>query len=322
MSASTLFDRIRSACAGVAERSRFVAIDHSRIASYAASLPVDLAAQPHYDDLHHYRADPESTAAYLLTLDSVNFGSGWFPVLEKRPGMSGYYTIASRLTEHYRAAGPISADQLAAITPAACATLFGQQPDGPVTELMTLFAAALNDLGTWISSEHRGRFLAPIEAATGSAETLSERIAAALPGFRDIARHDGIDVPLMKRAQLLCADLSLAFDGAGPGAFTDLHRMTIFADNLVPHVLQMDGVLRYDSALIDRIERETLIPAGTPEETEIRAVALHACELILAELDAIGRPATAAQLDFQLWNRGQDPSIKAHPRHRTRSIFY
>jgi len=28
------------------------------------------------------------------------------------------------------------------------------------------------------------------------------------------------------------------------------------------------------------------------------------------------------QLDYVLWNRGQEPAYKARPRHRTRSVYY
>ncbi len=40
------------------------------------------------------------------------------------------------------------------------------------------------------------------------------------------------------------ADLAAAFRGQGPGRFRDLDRLTLFADNLVPHVLRREGVLR------------------------------------------------------------------------------
>ncbi len=99
---------------------------------------------------------------------------------------------------------------------------------------------------------------------------------------------DEHEVPLYKRAQLLTADLAIAFDGQGPGSFHDLDRLTIFADNLVPHVLRVDGLLAYDDELLARIERGELIPAGSPEEIEIRAVAVHAVERIVAELRASG----------------------------------
>src|SRR3712207_8065564 len=50
---------------------------------------------PQLDPERHYlEGPPEHVAAYLLALDSINFGSGWFPTLRKRPGSSGYYTVA------------------------------------------------------------------------------------------------------------------------------------------------------------------------------------------------------------------------------------
>ena len=44
------------------------------------------------DLAHRPLEDPDATLAYVVTLDAVNFGSGWFPELRKRPGMSGYFT--------------------------------------------------------------------------------------------------------------------------------------------------------------------------------------------------------------------------------------
>ncbi len=52
----------------------------------------------------------------------------------------------------------------------------------------------------------------------------------------------------------------------------------MFADNLVPHVLRLDGVLWFDPELVARIEHEELIEHGSPEEVEIRACAVHAVE--------------------------------------------
>jgi hypothetical protein len=100
--------------------------------------------------------------------------------------------------------------------------------------------------------------------------------------------------------------------------FDDLDRLTIFADNLVPHVLRVDGLLEYDPDLLARINREELIAAGSQEEQEIRACAVHAVELLREQLDGV----TSMQLDYVLWNRGQEPDYKAQPRHRTRTVFY
>ena len=91
----------------------------------------------------------------------------------------------------------------------------------------------------------------------------------------------------------------------------------MFADNLVPHVLRLDGVLRFDPALVARIEAEELIEHGSPEEVEIRACALHAVELIAADSGRF-----PAEIDEALWNRGQEPHYKASPRHRSRCTAY
>ena len=93
----------------------------------------------------------------------------------------------------------------------------------------------------------------------------------------------------------------------------------MFADNLVPHVLRLDGVLVFAPTLVERIERGELIEHGSPEEVEIRACAVHVVELIVA---ACGGRVTAAAIDRLLWNRGQQAAYKARPRHRTRCTAY
>lgn len=317
-----VFDRIREAAAEVAREAQFVRLDEARVAPYAVALAGDGLPEPAYDTTHHARGSDAETVAYLLTLDSVNFGSGYFPHLRKRPGMSGYYTTAASLTDRWRQDGPLTGPELRAMTPDDCAVLFGQEGnDGPAQELTALFARALNDLGGWLGQHYGDDPLGPIADARGSAARLVAMLAE-MPFFRDVSTYHGMDVPLYKRAQLLAADLALAFNGQGPGAFTDLDRLTIFADNLVPHVLRVDGLLAYDPALLARIDRGELIPAGSPAEIEIRAVAVHAVERVVAELREHGVPTTARQLDFLLWNRGQEPAYKAHPRHRTRTVFY
>ncbi len=318
----TVFDRIRQSCAQVAQRARFVRVAVDRVGPYAQSLPIDRLGKPQLDPRYHYLGEPEATLAYIITLGTINFGSGYFPYLQKRPGLSGYFTIASALKDYFAAHGPLDARTLAEIGPADCHRIFGQEPDeGPRTELMGLFAEALNDLGRLLLGRFGGDFVRLVRAADHSAEGLIS-ILAEMPFFRDVALYEGFEVAFYKRAQLTCADLWLAFQGQGYGYFRDIDQLTIFADNLVPHVLRVDGVLIYDPALAGRIDRGQLIPPGSAEEVEIRACAVHAGELIGAELRRAGRTVTARELDYLLWNRGQEPKYKAQPRHRTRTVFY
>jgi len=315
-------DEIHSGCASAAERAGFVRIDYDRIPDYAAALPLNEAASPELDADRHFIGNEDETVAFFLTLDAVNFGSGYFPHLRKRPGMSGYFTVASSLTDYYRSHGPLSADALARITAADCAEIFGQSgTDAVVRELMALFAKALNDLGNFLLNRFGGGFSSLVAAADGSAETLI-RILAEMPFFNDVHPYKNLRTPFYKRAQLTAADLSIALGGKGLGRFHDLDRLTLFADNLVPHVLRVDGILVYDESLAARIESGSLIPAGSEEEIEIRACALHAVELIKAALNAAGSAVTSQGLDYLLWNRGQQPYYKAIPRHRTRCVYY
>lgn len=79
----------------------------------------------------------------------------------------------------------------------------------------------------------------------------------------------------------------------------------MFAENLVPHVLCMDGILLYNEDLAAGIDSEELIPSGSPEAVEIRACALHAVELRAKAFKEAGHGVGPGGLDYVLWNRGQ-----------------
>jgi hypothetical protein len=302
--------RLRDACAQVADRARFVRVEPERIAAYIGTLPVGLAPGEPDPDAHVTEGTREELAAFWLTLDAINFGSGWFPTLHKRDGRSGYYTVAAGVRDRFENHGPWRPDELAEINPAAIAAALGQDPNH---DLMALFARSLNDLGRRVAADHGGRFAAMAGGAESSAVALVERLAG-WDSFADTSTYDDLEVPFLKRAQIAAADLA----HAGVAAFDDLDRLTLFADNLVPHVLRMDGLLTYDPALLDRIERGGLIEHDSREEIEIRACAVHAVGLIAAKLPG----ATEADIDFVLWHRGGEPRYKASPRHRSRCTAY
>jgi hypothetical protein len=237
--------------------------------------------------------------------------------------MSGYFTVASSLNDYFSAHGVPTAQELAAMQVADCLRIFNQDAaNEPIVELMQLFTNALNDLGVYLLTDYRGSFRNLLEAAHGSAAQLAQLLTR-MRYFDDVEMYSGYAVHFLKRAQLTASDLALAFGNAGLGHFDDLERLTIFADNLVPHVLRMDGVLRYEEGLAHRIDAEELIPAGSTEEIEIRACAVHAVELIASALQSRGTHVVPMQLDYLLWYRGQGQYYKrTKPRHRTRTVFY
>ena len=269
-------DDVRGACARVAARARSVRLREEAVPAYADSIQLTEPARA-------------ADRAFVLQLNAINFGSGWFPTLRKLPGMSGFRTIESRL----RARGAFSRDELLSMSDEVIAGALGQDPGH---ELMALYAAALRELGERVDSTFDG----------WDAVAIAEALAT-FPTWRDVSIYDSFDVPFFKRAQIAAAEL----------AASGVERLTMFADNLVPHVLRLDGVLEFDTDLVARIDRGELLQHGSPEEVEIRACAVHAVELL-----AVASGSSAAGIDFALWNRGGAPRYKAHPRHRARCTAY
>ena len=319
----TVFDQIREGCHAVATQAAHVRIDTARLQDYARDFPIAEIGAATLDPATHYLGHGKDTLAFILALDAINFGSGYFPQVRKRPGHSGYFTMAAGLNDWFQAEGPPSAARLAKLTEGECARIFGQDlGNPPAAELMNLFARALNDLGALLLARFEGDPVQLVERAAHKADNLVASLRI-MPFFDDVAIWQGRKVPFMKRAQLTAADLGLAFDHEGWGKFDDLDQLTIFADNLVPHVLRVDGVLGYDPDLAARIDRGDRLVVGSVEEIEIRAAALHAVELLKEHLHAAGhRHITSMALDYLLWNRGQDARYKAIPRHRARGVFY
>ena len=293
-----LCDEVRRNAASVAASATSVTVTDAGLESLGDGL-VPEQPEPLDPRSHYLEGSEADVATYLLVLDTINFGSGWFPTLRKRGGASGYFTVAWSLADRFRADGPWSNAELRSIRAEEIADVLGQRPDH---ELMALFAQALRQLGTFLGE--RGP-LDLVRETGGDAERLAELLAANLAMY-------GADRGFYKRAQIVASDLALA----GVAPITGLDRLTIFADNLVPHVLRLAGVLVYDPRLAAHIDAGRLLRPG-PQEREIRAGAVQACTLLAQRLQT-----TERELDAALWNRGQAPEAKAIPRHRCRTVFY
>jgi Potential Queuosine, Q, salvage protein family len=291
-----LTDQIRAAAARVAGAARVVRIRAEAIEPYARTLPAESPPAP---DLPG--ADEETRAAFSLQLNAINFGSGWFPTLRKRPGMSGFRTVEAGLRAH----GPWPAEALAAVDRRELAAVLGQDREHV---LMGHFETHLRALGRHAVEDHGGSFL-----ELARVDRLEEHLAT-WPSFADVSTYAGAPVPFFKRAQIAAADVALA----GLAGAHDLGRLTLFADNLVPHVLRLDGVLEFGGELVARIDAGRPLVHGSPAEVEIRACALHAVELLVRAHGA----TTATAVDNALWHRGAGARYKARPRHRAPCTAY
>src|SRR3954470_23675477 len=204
-----LSDRVRAECAQIAAGVRSVAIDLDALEALDPGAPPELDAERHY-----LEGEPEDVATYILALDAINFGSGWFPTLRKSRGpdgtaVSGYFTVAWRVADRFRALGPWTHAEPRATRTQEAARALGQPR---AHELMALFAQALRQLG-WFLGDRPA--LEAIAAADGSAVRLAEQLAAGMAMFSD--------TDFYKRAQIMGSDLALA----GVAPFHDIDRLTI-----------------------------------------------------------------------------------------------
>jgi Potential Queuosine, Q, salvage protein family len=284
----SLPERVRAASAEIAASAR-----HVRVVDGVDSAADGVVG---FDpERHPLEGDPEQVARYVLVIDTINFGSGWFPTL--RHGETEAMTDA--LTAFARAGG-IWWATLPRLTAHDVASVLDEDP---AHELMALYAQALRELGAWAAGRDA---LDLIALAGGSAARLAEILATELSFFAD--------EPFYKRAQIAANDLVLA----GAAEFEDIDDLTVFADNFLPHVLRRDGVLAYAPELAARIDAGELLTAGSAEERELRACTITACERLAARA---GVPPRI--LDNWLWNRALEAGYDAaRGAHLCRTIYY
>ena len=172
-------------------------------------------------------------------------------------------------------------------------------------------------------------------------------LARDFSSFRDEHKFEGSRKPirLLKRAQILVADLWACFDGESYGEFHDIDKITMFADYRVPQILISLGALYPSPSVTAAIKAKKLFESGESWEVQLRGklllrpsrtrcTVLHvaACSIWCVELmrrEIVRQhPDThvnAILIDFFLydtmkeWEReGKEPI----PHHRTRSIWY
>lgn len=322
---SSLPEQVRHDAAWVMDRADHIRIDKPRILEYTSGLLEKYPLVTTLDSSHHFlsQAAPETTAAYIVALDSVNFGSAYFKVAQAYGVDLEYNRIAGALKNAFMTQRLNMPIKWASATPAECHDVFGI-PHGrheKLDQLMANFAAHLQETGRRMIADHGGRVMNLLAAADNSAEKLVN-IIGAWTTFRDVTQYKGQQVAVFKRAQILAADIYLGLQGQPPAAFQDMDKLTIFADNMVPHVLRHDGILQYAPALAEKIDTSVMIESGSPEETEIRMAGIHAVELMKNAAAGQGSRVTSVNLDHILWNRGYEAGIYALPTHRTWSVWY
>ena len=306
----------------VVEQSQLVSIDQEATAALATKWARDGIKVPDWDHTYHYSGPPELSANYIMLLDTINFcfwGEPRWEIEFNGETLSGYWALAASLTRAVQEGIPVlDTKYLASISYENAGYIFRGSADIP---LRSERCGIIRGVAKAVEQKYGGQFSNLIAAANGSAVRLVGLLTSDLPFFNDIATYKDRKVSFHKRAQILAADLWGEFDGKGLGAFSDMDKLTTFADYKVPQVLREVGVLKYAEPLEHRIDSLQRIPAGSREEVEIRANTIWAVEGLKAALKEQAIDLPSFQIDWCLWDIGQRLSF-SKPYHRTQTIFY
>lgn len=340
---------ILESTATVIRQAAFVTIDQRAIARLADDLVASRTVPPAWDSTLHFRdltpAGVPRTAGWIFVLDALNFcfwTQGDDPDIRWRVEWQGathdgYAALAAALSRAVAEGVPVwDANWLLHVTANELHHVLRPVARCPEIPLFEDRLAHLHELGDGLHAIQTAYpdvdpVVSLIEQAQGSAVELVREVVARFPSFADVSgwidseTGQEREIRFFKRAQILIADLAGALEGNSLGSFHDLAALTAFADYKVPQVLRRLGILDYAPELAACIQRRELIAAGSPEEIEIRAATVQACERIRQALtvsspDAV--PFTATEIDWLLWNQGQSLPKGSEPYHRTVTIFY
>jgi hypothetical protein len=230
----------------------------------------------------------------------------------------GYYGLVGCYKRAFAEKTPIlDANYLSSITLEQVKHFF-RGKDGTEIPLIDKRLDNFREAGKVLLKKYRGHFIHTLEDSKFDTVGLVKEIVDNFTSFRDSALYNNKRINFLKRAQLAANDLSFLSEYNKKGNLKNLNELTAFADYKIPQILRMFGVISYSKRLGDKIDNYVLIPAGSREETEIRAATIWAVELIRQKMDKY----SARMIDNAIWLASQDLSKETKPYHRTYTVFY
>jgi hypothetical protein len=194
----------------------------------------------------------------------------------------------------------------------------------------------LIEMGQSLLFSYNGSATQFIAGAKSSSDKLVFLILRNFPGFRDatVDSSRGRWVAFYKRAQILVADLWAALGsehsrmkyGLDYCNFSDMDKITTFADYRVPQLLRNMDVLEYSPLLASKVDEGVELQSSSVDEVYIRASTVVAVDNLVkfVKEKTAKDDINAVKMDWYLWNIGEkldrDGSLGSH--HLVNTIFY
>ncbi|KAL2195951.1 hypothetical protein P885DRAFT_78878 [Corynascus similis CBS 632.67] len=281
----------------------------------------------------------KGAVAFVFVMDLLNF-SFWserseaerFAVEYRGKRWTGYWSLVAALQRALDEGIPITDSHFWQDEEECTLDVLRHVFRSCTNEEMPLLAerlACLREAGQVLYEKYQCHAVNLVEAANGSAAGLVNLLARDFKCFRDEHRFQGRREPvrILKRAQILVADLWACFEGEDYGEFRDIDKITMFADYRVPQILRTLGCISYSPPLETAIQRKQNLPQGGSWEMQLRACSIWCVELLRREIvkKHPGTHINAILLDFFLYDTIKEmekAGTESVPHHRTRSIWY
>lgn len=311
-------DLIKSTCKRVAIQASNVKLNIKNLENLVSKIK----SKPVYIDFFDFpehidkTEEDEDLIAYAFVLDALNFcfwpsDNGW-----------EYGDLAKAIKEaHKRNKEFLKPEFLSKISIEDFKKEIFGDDDFP---LMDERHRAVVEIGEKTVKYFDGKFSNILKKGNFEAKEILEIVASTFLMFQDHCIYKGRQVYFYKRAQILIGDLFGIFKSKENSEIEikNVQELTCFADYRIPQILYHEGVLEYSPELKTKIlEKEEMI-YGCEFEVEIRACMVHCVEIMKDLLQKEGVDWTSVEVDWLLWQIGEEQRNDIAPHHRVLSIFY
>lgn len=272
----------------------------------------------------------ESTLEWIFVVDLLNF-SFWSSTEQvySVEGYTGYWALCAAINRGLREGIPITtAAWYACATDAQLEHVF--RPDSTQSSWMPMLSdriRLLREAGDILVKKFEGKFANVLLQAQNDAFKLIDLVCCNFHSFLDVSTFKGRPVWMLKRAQILVADIWACFEGKSFGHFHNIDHITMFADYRIPQQLESLGLLCLSEEFKEQLSDGHLFSVHEEKVIELRGCSIWVVELLRRRLAATlshDSYTNAILIDFYLWDTVKDnrEALSRIPIHRTRSYFY